>query len=174
MSPLSSYLNRTYAFLLSAFLCTNTLSAWAHKVIYKKRSPDTPQADCRIILSQGDLSSCLRLPHTCPLLSSSSSIKRCSVEACGCKETGTRGCFCVAGGGEKYLSTFIFFLSLYTTFCRDRSIHDSLMCVQSELWKIIWGGNMHEKGEGDWWGDDEKEDILEDTMSTADICADFQ
>lgn len=57
-------------------------------------------ADSKIILSRRDLSLFHHhsLPHTCPLLPSSSPSKRYSVQACACEEAGRRGLFFPAGG----------------------------------------------------------------------------
>ena len=147
------------------------LSPWAHKVLFK-RSSDMLQAEWRIILSQRGISlpaSVFLIPALL-LSSSSSSIKRCVVEACGCKETRTRGLFSVAGGGEKYLSTCgFFFLSLSSS---SSSPH-SLRCAETgwytipcltermwnELWRMMFGDKMHKKEV-----DEEKEDILEVTF----------
>lgn len=132
--------NRSVLLVSRIFAHKFLFNSAAHKVILKGEVLTCYRLNEGSSLARGgSLSSCLCLPHTCPLLSSSS-IKRCAVEACGCKETGTRGLFSVAGGGEKYF----FSLSLFTTFlkvCRDRSIHDSPVNEKSVKWAMkdnVW------------------------------------
>lgn len=91
------------------------------------------RADYRIVLSQRDLSSWLFLLHTWPLFSSSS-IKRCAVEAWFCEETGTRGLISVAWRrGEEsegiYFFYFFPFLALH---------HTSWMCVKAGRYTALW------------------------------------
>lgn len=96
------------------------------------------RADYRIVLSQRDLSSWLFLLHTWPLLSSSS-IKRCAVEAWFCEETGTRGLISVAWRrGEESEGIYIFFSLSRSSphllnVCKSRSIHSS---VVNRVWKM--------------------------------------
>lgn len=162
------WFNRIFGYSSALLVTHEFLSTWARWVILKREVLSCYWLHEGASLAGGDLSSCLRLPHTCPLLSSSS-IKRCAVEACGGKETGTRSLFSVAGGGEKYLSPCIFFfsLSVFATFfkvCRDTSIHVSRVNKKSVKWE-----KMHKKEESDCLGDDNVIRVLP-SQPVSDFC----
>lgn len=115
------------------------------------------RADYRIVLSQRDLSSWLFLLHTWPLLSSSS-IKRCAVEAWFCEETGTRGLISVAWRrGEESEGIYIFyffpFLALH---------HTSWMCVKAGRYTALWWTECEKwaRKNAEWWKDYKTEDVF--------------
>lgn len=105
------------------------------------------RADYRILLSQRDLSSWLFLLHTWPLLSSSS-IKRCAVEAWFCEETGTRGLISVAWRRGEESEGIFFSLSRSSphllNVCKKQV--DTQLCGEQSVKNEL--GKMHRVMEG--------------------------
>lgn len=109
-------------------LCSFSPQVSPIMIVIFKRSFGMLQADYRIVLSQRDRSSWLFLPHTWPLLYSSS-IKRCAVEAWFCE---TRGLISVAWRRGEEAEGFLFFFSFLALH------HTSWMCVKTGRYTALW------------------------------------